>query len=260
MESDKNPTVINRIAAAFIFFTRLPIWKISNPPQKAYSDVVTYWPLTGWVTGGATALLMWGLSYLMAWPAAVIIAMVCRVIMTGALHEDGLADFCDGFGGGGDKERILAIMKDSHTGTYGIIALIIYFLLAATILISLPPIVAITGYFAGDAFCKCCAAQIPDRLSYARAEGAKNRIVYSRMSVKKQLICTLCGIIPTGVAAVLVDWQIVLAWVLPVMMMRWLISFMQKKIGGYTGDCCGATLLICELTFLISLSMIYTHL
>ena len=72
-------------------------------------------------------MLIYALSFVLPPLAAVAIALSGRLLLTGALHEDGLADFCDGFGGGYTKERILAIMKDSHIGTYGVIGLIIYF-------------------------------------------------------------------------------------------------------------------------------------
>lgn len=65
-----------------------------------------------------------------------------RVLLTGALHEDGLSDFLDGFGGGASPKQTLDIMKDSRTGSYGIIGLILYFLLQFAILSSLPIMVS----------------------------------------------------------------------------------------------------------------------
>ena len=105
-----------RIWAAFIFFTRLPFWRIYQPPQACYRTVVEHWPLVGWLTGGIMALILWFGPAIMPYSIAVLAAIICRVLITGALHEDGLADFFDGFGGGGnDRERILAIMKDSSS-------------------------------------------------------------------------------------------------------------------------------------------------
>jgi adenosylcobinamide-GDP ribazoletransferase len=74
-------------------------------------------------------------SMVLPYPVVIVLAIVVRLFITGALHEDGLADFLDGFGGGGsDRERILAIMKDSHIGTYGVLGLVVYeLLLAATL-------------------------------------------------------------------------------------------------------------------------------
>ena len=120
----------DRIWAAFIFFTRLPFWRLHQPPKECYATVVEHWPLTGWLTGGLTAATLYVGSLYLPYAVAVLLAIVVRLLVTGALHEDGLADFLDGFGGGGtDRERILAIMKDSHIGTYGVLGLLCYHLL-----------------------------------------------------------------------------------------------------------------------------------
>lgn len=247
---------MKRISAAFIFFTRLPLWKVVNPPQEAYRDVVVWWPMVGWLTGGLTAFVMWALSYIVAWPIAVILALIVRLLLTGALHEDGLADFCDGFGCSGEKDRILAIMKDSHIGTYGVIGLIMYFLLTFAILTSLPVKVAALGFFAADSYSKACAAQTTNRLPYARPEGAKNKITYSRMTLGKLLICLATGVIPIGIAISIVGIKMLPAVILPYFVFTWMINLMRRKIGGYTGDCCGATFLLAELSFLIGLAVI----
>lgn len=249
---------MKRISTALIFFTRLPLWKVVNPPQDAYKDVVVLWPMVGWLTGGMTAMAMWALSYIVAWPVAVILALVVRLLLTGALHEDGLADFCDGFGCGGGKDRILSIMKDSHIGTYGVIGLILYFLLTFAILSSLPVDVAALGFFAADSFSKCSAAQITNRLLYARPEGAKNKISYSRMSLGKILLCIFFGITPLAIAVSILGIKLLSAAILPYFVLTWLVGLMRRKIGGYTGDCCGATFLLVELSFLLSLEILYS--
>ena len=115
------------ILASFIFFTRLPFWRFYQPPKEAYATVVEHWPLVGWLTGGIMAGTLFLACHILPFSIAVILAVIVRLFLTGALHEDGLADFFDGFGGGTDRERTLAIMKDSHIGTYGVIALIFYY-------------------------------------------------------------------------------------------------------------------------------------
>ena len=105
----------DRLWAALIFFTRLPFWRIYQPPKEAYQGVVEFWPLAGWLTAGVMASVLYGASMVFNYEIAIVLAIVSRLLLTGALHEDGLADFFDGFGGGGrDRQRILDIMKDSH--------------------------------------------------------------------------------------------------------------------------------------------------
>src|SRR5574344_2487533 len=120
----------NKILAAFIYFTRLPFYKIADVPRWYYSTVVEHWPLVGWLTGGVMAAVLYFGSWIFPYPVAVILALAGRMLVTGAFHEDGLADFFDGFGGGGnDRQRILDIMKDSRIGTYGVLALVCYLLM-----------------------------------------------------------------------------------------------------------------------------------
>ena len=120
--------ILYRVLAAFGFFTRLPFWRIAQVPKEYYERVVPLWPLAGWLTGGVMALVFWLCSYVLPLNLCLIAALVSRLLLTGALHEDGFADFCDGFGGGTSRERILLIMKDSHIGTYGVLGLILYYL------------------------------------------------------------------------------------------------------------------------------------
>lgn len=247
---------MKRIAAALTFFTRIPIWKWTEIPQRSYSSVVVYWPLTGWVTGGFTALLLWLGAQVFPMLAAVVIALTGRTLLTGALHEDGLADFCDGFGGGTTKERILAIMKDSHIGTYGVIGLIFYYLWFVSIVVSVPLEIATTGVFASDAFAKVCAAQLVNFLPYSRPEGAKNKISYDRMTIVQSLTVILTGLLPVCLLAY-IDIFMAMSIIAPIIVISMLTLYMRHKIGGYTGDCCGASCLLCELSMLAAVAMIY---
>ena len=125
---------------------------------------------------------------------AVIVAIVVRLLITGALHEDGLADFLDGFGGGGDRARILAIMKDSHIGTYGVLGTDPLHVATGTTLYSMTPRVAALIVFAADPFAKMVTSQLVNMLPYARREEeAKNRTVYRKPSLTAGLSLTVQG-------------------------------------------------------------------
>ncbi len=241
---------MKRFAAALTLFTRLPLWKWMSIPGDAYSSAVVYWPLTGWLTGALTAGIYLGLSYIIPTLPALIIAIVAQLVFTGALHEDGLADFCDGFGGGRDKDGILAIMKDSHIGTYGVIGLICYFLLLVTLLGTLPKMALALTLFAADSFSKFTASQIIDLLPYARKEGAKNKISYSKMSAGEFALNLLGGCIPL-IPLILYRPSTTFAIIFPIIAAALLILYMKHKIGGYTGDCCGATALICKVMMIL---------
>ena len=253
MQTDIDQTKwYDRIWASFIFFTRLPFWRLHEPPRECFKAVVEHWPLVGWLTGGLMALTLWGVSQYMPYPIAVLAAIVVRLLVTGALHEDGLADFLDGFGGGNDRERILAIMKDSHIGTYGVIGLVIYFLLLAAALCSMTPTLAAVTIFAADPFAKMVASELVMMMPYARREDeAKARMVYRKIDVKAGISLAVQGLLPiagfiwlTGIA-----WE--LLFFIPCIVMYFLYLLIWRRIRGYTGDCCGAVCLLVELTVIL---------
>ncbi len=234
--------------AALIFFTRLPFWRVYQPPQASYKAVVEYWPLTGWLTGGAMAATLYFGSMILPWTVAVVAAIAVRLLITGALHEDGLADFMDGFGGGGDRARILAIMKDSHIGTYGVLGLIIYMLLLGTALYSMAPTVAALVVLAADPYSKMVSSQLVNMLPYARREEeAKNKTIYRKPSLAAGLSLTVQGLLPMALMIWLtgISWYLIIA--IPALVMYFLYLLMLRRIQGYTGDCCGAVCLLVEL-------------
>lgn len=251
--------------AALIFFTRLPFWRIYQPPKQCYDAVVEYWPLTGWLTGGVMAATIWFGSMVFPYYIAILMAIVVRVMLTGALHEDGLADFFDGFGGGGsNRERILAIMKDSHIGTYGVLGLILYFALLFAALYSLPPMIAALSVFAGDAYSKLLAGQIVQFLPYARnEETSKSHTVYRKFSVAAGIGLFVQGILPLtvllyiGTRVLLSYWNYLVF--IPCIVMYFLYMFINRRIKGYTGDCCGALFLLIELSFYLTVVVCFIN-
>lgn len=258
------PTLQNtfkQILAAFNFFTRLPFWRITIVEKKHYERVVPWWPLVGWLTGGIMAIV-----YIIASACqlpigiCVILALVSRILITGALHEDGFADFCDGFGGGTQRQHILKIMKDSHIGTYGVLGLVFYYLLLWNILTEVfsrggSPLLLI----ATDATCKYFSSTIVYFLPYARSESeAKSKVVYARPSTSEQLISPAFGLLPITLL-IIEDPQLALCLIAPILCCLLLFTWMLRRIQGYTGDCCGATFMITELMFYLSLCLILSQ-
>ena len=245
-----------RILAAFIFFTRLPFWRMAEVPNTYFKNVVTYWPLTGWLTAGLSVWVLYAASMVLPDSVSLLLAMATRLLVTGCLHEDGLADFFDGFGGGTNRERILSIMKDSHIGSYGVIGLLFYFAFYYALLSSLPITIAGAVILAGDPFSKGVAAMIINRLPYARNEQeAKNKTVYSCMTLTEYIICIVTAVIPLiWLPEKIYLWAIVF----PIATWWLLTFFFQRKIQGYTGDCCGAIFLLCELSFYFGIVMLYS--
>lgn len=246
-----------RILAALIFFTRLPFWKIAEVPKEYYRRVVVLWPYTGILTGGAMALTFVAMSMILPYTIAVISAIIVRLLITGALHEDGFADFCDGFGGGRDRQRILDIMKDSHIGSYGVIGLIVYYALLFASMNSIPAELLPWMMISADMSAKFASSSIINNLPYARKEEeAKNKLIYERMT-RKELAVNLAGGVIGILPATIFGGPIffagtIMAYIVSAVM----TSYIRSKINGYTGDCCGAMFIISETAFYITTSAV----
>ena len=239
---------MKNLLAAFIFFTRLPFWRIAAVPAECFKHVVPYWPVVGWLTGGVLAGTLWLLAQVLPLQLAWMGAIAVRLLVTGCLHEDGFADFCDGFGGGTTRERTLAIMKDSHIGTYGVVGLIVYFLLWSQMAV-LPLATLCAMAFTADVYAKWCASHIINLLPYARREEeSKAKVLYSRMTWPEVLLGLIAGWLPLVFLQPAGWWM---ACLCPPVVFLLLCRWMKRRIGGYTGDCCGAVFLLCEFSFYV---------
>ncbi|MDD7438240.1 MAG: adenosylcobinamide-GDP ribazoletransferase [Bacteroidales bacterium] len=233
------------IIAALTALTRLPIWKIKEVPKEHYERVVYYWPIVGWLTGPLTAGVLLGMGQFTPVFVAVAFAFAFRILLTGGIHEDGLMDFFDGFGGGQTKERTLEIMKDSHTGAFAVIGFVSYAILWIGLLGFMPLKSAAMTVMIADPMSKFVASNLPRLLTYARTEAqAKMGVVYERKPHRGLFIMGAhFGLLPISQWSAM-GWWLLLFSAVTFFILVWI---MKRKIGGYTGDCCGATFLICEV-------------
>lgn len=237
--------ILYDIWAAFTALTRLPFWRIKEVPHEHFRHITDHWSLVGWLTGGVMAGVIWSSGQFLPTPVAVTLAFIVRLLLTGALHEDGLMDLFDGFGGGRSRERVLEIMKDSHTGAYATIGFVAYALLWVSLLGFLELRQAMLAVLIADPLSKFVVAHMPMLLPYARKESeSKMQTVYRRrIPVGKWILSALFGLLP-----ILLWYQV--GWVMLVislLLFLSMIAFLKKRIGGYTGDCIGAVFLICEV-------------
>ena len=236
-------------------FTRLPFWRIVNVDKRYFTDVIKYWPLVGFLTGTATGGVLWVAAQVVPLEVACILANITRVLFKGAFHVDGLAVLFVGFGGGTSKDKILAIMKDSHIGCYGTIGLVLYFILYYTLLSSFDPAMIFPIVIAADCFSKLCAAVMINTLPYVRKEEeSKTKLVYSKV---RTLIFVIVGIVTLIPFFFLKDASFCFAMIPAMLTAIGLRFFLKIKIGGYTGDCCGASVLIIEQVFYLSVLVIW---
>ncbi len=244
---------------ALIFLTRIPSprWVGHDPAWLARSTV--YFPLVGVIVGLAGGAVLWTGAH--AWPPFVAAALstAATVCVTGAFHEDALADSCDGFGGGREPAQVLAIMKDSRIGSYGAVAL------ALALLTKVGALAAITGANAATAVRALVAAHALGRwsslpliwsLPYVRAgepDGAKSKpfaasVTAPRLAAGTALAAavTAAALAPLGPAAVAA------ALALASLVTAAAARYFRRRIGGTTGDCLGAANQLVELaTYLL---------
>lgn len=240
---------------AVMFYTRIPVPRWVNHDAVYLNKATKYFPLIGWMAGAVASLVFIGANYLFNPPIAILLSMAFSVLLTGAFHEDGFADVCDGFGGGWTKEKILLIMKDSRVGAYGVIGLIFmlsmkFYLLQSFSIAQLPFIL-----IAAHALSRWAASTFILTHQYVREnEDSKAKPVAKQFLTSHFLIASLFGILPL----LLFKNPYAFLLIIPVYLMKIYLGWYFKKwIGGYTGDCLGATQQLCEITFYLSVLAVW---
>ena len=268
--SSSRPTVIQFISyeyrlllVAIQFLTRLPVppFAYYNPQWLHQSS--RHFPAVGLLVGLLCAGVFWLGSILFTPLVAAVISTVFGIRLTGGFHEDGLADSCDGLGGGLTRERTLTIMKDSRLGTYGVLGLVSALLLKVTLLASMPLSVAIIALIIGHTASRLLCISLLALLPYG------GEIEHAKAKPMAQQLTPLQGMLSSGwliLAGVLVTiifpntmHQIGLGqWLLTLLLALIATDYMRRllyrRLEGYTGDGLGATQQASEVTIYIGLA------
>ncbi|HJY38312.1 MAG TPA: adenosylcobinamide-GDP ribazoletransferase [Steroidobacteraceae bacterium] len=243
-------TEIRLLLTAVQYFTRIRVPAWVGHAQEQLAGAVRYFPVVGLIVGASGAATLWLAALVLPTPLPAILATIVTVLMTGAIHEDGLADTCDGLAGGATRERALEIMKDPRIGVFGAIALILMLLLKISALSVMPVWTAMAALIAAHAFSRFCAVLISFAGRYVgSAERSRAAPVVQRVQIGDVMIAALFGLpalVLCGRAAII---AIVVALVLLGLLFRWCV----KRIGGYTGDTLGAAQQITETGFYVAL-------
>jgi adenosylcobinamide-GDP ribazoletransferase len=238
--------------AALGYFTRLPVPAWVGYSADGLACAARYLPLIGLLVGGAGALAFWLALHVWPQPVALVLAMVTTIYLTGAFHEDGLSDTADGLGGGWDKAKILAIMKDSRVGSYGVIAIVLALLGKFVLLAALPAGDVMVALIAGHAVSRFCAVTLMATMDYARDdEASKARPVAARLGAGSLLFALLFAVLPLPFLA---PEQVLPAIALAASITVWLAVKCRRWLGGYTGDCLGAVQQLAEIAFYLGLA------
>jgi adenosylcobinamide-GDP ribazoletransferase len=242
---------------ALQFLTRISVPSSRSWDDSWLNDCVRYFPLMGAVVGAVGAAALWVAAQV--WPVALaaLVAVAATVWLTGAFHEDGLADTFDALGGSASRDKALAILKDPRIGSYGAMALVVVTLgrvAAATALLEISVAHAAAALVLSHALGRLAPVVVMARLPYAGdieharakplATAARPINLWIALGWSVFLAALVSAVVAnpempfTALAAAL--WT---AWV----MARWL----RRRLGGYTGDTLGATEQLAELAVLL---------
>jgi len=250
---------------ALQFYTRIPVpaWVGYNPQDMNKST--RYLPLTGWVVGFVSGVFFLLGAYLTDLPTGIILSMIASILLTGAFHEDGFADACDGFGGGWTKEKILEIMKDSRVGTYAVVGLILLLGLKFSLLrVFIPSIqdhtvLVFLTLISSHTLSRFMAVTVIFTHTYVRfTDDSKSKPVAETGSKNTLFIAAVFALIPLLVLCFVLNQPILLAVIPFLYLIKMMLArYFTKWIGGYTGDCLGATQQVCEIGFYIFIAALW---
>lgn len=239
---------------AMALLTRLPV---SLPLQAGRAPGAAAWayPLVGLVVAGVALAVGWVITWLGATaPITAVFVLLTSIVVTGAMHEDGLADCADGFWGGWTRERRLEIMKDSTIGTYGVVALVVSLMLRWYVLTTLIDKGALFGaVLVAAVMSRAGMVWVMHRLPHARQGGL------SAQTGRPERAPALAAVV-LGVVAAVVAPEVSAIWLMffAVLVVLAAGAIARRKIGGQTGDVLGATQQVLEITVLICFDAMIT--
>jgi adenosylcobinamide-GDP ribazoletransferase len=246
--------VLPRFLISLQYFTRIPIPAGIGFDPDWLRHASGFFPLVGLIVGAVCA----GVYTLAAgWlpPAvAVLLSMIAGAWLTRAMHEDGFADVCDGFGGGWERERVLAIMKDSCVGSFGLVGMALLLALKYQALVALPGLTAALLF--AHPVSRLMATLLIWRLDYARSGESKASAVARHMSHGDFALACVTGLLPAwGLAMYFgaAPRALALALFFALLATGWLARLFVRRIGGYTGDCLGAVQQVSEVALYLGL-------
>lgn len=233
--------------------TRIPVGGLSAFEPSWLDRSVKFFPIVGVLIGLISAIVLFGAFVLLPTPLPAIAAVLAGVLITGALHEDGLADTADGFGASADRAASLDIMKDSRIGVYGALALFFALAMKVTAIDSVSVRTAVGALIGAHAFGRLATVAAMAYLPYvgdATRSKVRPNVVTGGFTVP---VAALFGLVP----ALLLPWDMAMAAIvigalgaLGVAVLSWF------KVGGYTGDVLGAIEQVAEISFLLAVAAI----
>ena len=251
------------LLVAIQFLTRIPVPEFKSYQPQWLHQSSRHFPAVGLLVGMLCALIFWLASMLFTPLVAAVISTAFSIKLTGAFHEDGLADTCDGLGGGLTRERTLTIMKDSRLGTYGTLGLVSTLLIKVTLLASMPLTVALVALIVAHSASRLLSISLIMLLPYGgEIEHAKAKPMAQQLTAVQGLVAS--GWLVIGAALVIIVfpntmhrismWHWLFAFVLALIATDYMRRLLHRRLNGYTGDGLGATQQLSEVAIYAGLA------
>jgi adenosylcobinamide-GDP ribazoletransferase len=241
---------------AIQFLTRVPVPGLASLSREAALDglkrAVVWFPLVGTLIGLITAFTIVLAEQL--WPrlVAVLLAFIIEARLTGAFHEDAVADFCDGVGGGRDPAHVREIMKDSRIGTYGALALVLALGLRLALTYLLPATTLFVAVVGAATFGRLLTVMVMASIAPICAPTTLAKDVGGRVSVVDvgwALSLGLPGLVPLAWVS---PFAMLIAAIAGGMFILWFKRLLARRVGGSTGDCLGFVAYAGQLILLLA--------
>ncbi len=237
------------IAASLVSFTRIPVpWML---PKEAFPKASWHLPLIGWLLFSVLAAVLHAFGDLLPDDALIFLCLLLPILVTGGMHEDGLADAADGLFGGQTPERRLQIMKDPTVGSFGVIALCLLLLGEYLALKNISSGLRLQALAFALPVSRCFAVLLLKALPYLSSE--KSRAAAYIQPASLGFLWTILWTLPALLWLPSFNMSLLLVALLSFASIWWLC---RQKLGGVTGDCLGAAVKVNELVLLWTIAIL----
>lgn len=242
--------------AAVMFYTRIRVPKNADHCETTLNKSRKYLPLIGVIVGFIGVLTFAICQLVLPLSISVILSMVATVLATGAFHEDGFADTCDGLGGGWSVEQVLTIMKDSRVGSYALVGLSLLLLLKFAALLELSSLgvssLALV-YINGHVLSRLFASLTIEQLDYVQdIDKSKVKPITDQRFTQSELLYSMAFAVPSFLLLLMMHGSLIFSLAILGAGYYLLCRYFKHRIGGYTGDCLGAIQQVTEVLFYLS--------
>jgi len=241
-------TIVNRFFNALAFYTRVPCPNWVDYADEQLNRASAFFPLMGYLVASFSFLVFWLAQQVLTVELSILLSLVASILFTGAFHEDGFADLCDGFGGGWKTDDILRIMKDSRLGTYGVTGLLLMLLLKWQSLVDIATINLHYFFIAllvSHSLSRALSISLMMVLPYVQEDALSKAKPIAKTWYKSDMsFAWLTALLPL---LLLPLETAILVLLMSAFNFYWIYKWYQRRLAGYTGDALGASQQIQEV-------------